>query len=119
EKRRVLVVDDNVELADIFGELLRELHQDVMVVYTGSSAIEVIRTHTPPDIIFIDVAMPQVSGYELVETLRKERSLEKTKFIALSGFGKEYDQRSTEAGFDEHVIKPVSPAELQRILSRG
>jgi len=115
-KKRILVVDDNVELANVFGRLLRELGQDVAVSHSSTAAIPMARDHKP-EIIFIDVAMPHMSGYELIRILRAEEGLEKTLFIALSGFGKEFDRRSLEAGFDEHVIKPVALAELRRILS--
>lgn len=89
----------------------------MVVAYSSAEAIEAVKTNKP-EFIFIDIAMPRMSGYELVAVPRKEPGLQNTKFIALSGFGKEYSQRSLEAGFHEHVIKPASPGELHRILSQ-
>jgi CheY-like chemotaxis protein/two-component sensor histidine kinase len=116
EKKRVLIVDDNRELAGVFGKLLTQLNQEVYVTYSSTEAQQVADTHMP-DIVFIDVAMPYMSGYELVKLLRNNEKLNKTKFVALSGFGREYNRKSLEAGFDEHVVKPVKPADLQRLLS--
>lgn len=116
KKKKIIVVDDNVALADVLGKLLRVLNQEVTPMYSGASVIERVRTEKP-DIIFIDIAMPSMSGYELIEILRQDPSLKKTKFIALSGFGEEYRQKSLEAGFDDHLIKPVGLAELQKVLS--
>ncbi|HEY3488308.1 MAG TPA: chemotaxis protein CheB [Gammaproteobacteria bacterium] len=115
-KRRVMVVDDNAVLADTFGQLLRVLNQDVTVMYNGASVVEAVRADNP-DLIFLDIAMPSISGYKLVKILRKESDLKKTKLIALSGFGEEYRDRSKEAGFDDHLIKPVGLPELERILA--
>jgi CheY-like chemotaxis protein len=111
-----MVVDDNVDLADTFGELLRILDQEVTVLYDGASVIEAVRIDKP-DVIFIDIAMPSISGYELVDTLKKEPALEKAKLIALSGFGEEYKERSRQAGFDDHLIKPISISALENILA--
>ena len=118
-KKKVMVVDDNVALADSFSELLRALDQDVTTVYSGASAVEAAKDGDKPDLIFIDIAMPQMSGYELVKILRKEPGFEKTKFIALTGFGDEYSQQSKDVGFDDHRTKPLSAAELVGILSRN
>ncbi|MDP3963153.1 MAG: chemotaxis protein CheB [bacterium] len=117
KKRRIVVVDDNVALADVFAKLLRHLNHDVTVVYSGASAIEAAR-NTMPDIMFIDVAMPEMSGYELVQILRKDPILNNTKFIAVSGFGDEYSEKSQKAGFEDHLTKPVGIDALKRLLSK-
>jgi len=100
----------------VFGKLLSKLGQEVKVAYNGLSAIEITRTYKP-DVIFIDIAMPHMSGYELAEVLRKDPDLENTSLIALSGFGNEYSERSGKAGFNEHLIKPVSISDIQKVLS--
>ncbi len=115
KKKRVMVVDDNVDLADTFGELLRILDQEVTVLYDGTSVIEAVRIEKP-EVIFIDIAMPSISGYELVKTLKKEPVLENAKLIALSGFGEEYREKSRQAGFDDHLVKPICIAALENIL---
>jgi len=113
KKNRVIVVDDNIVLADVFGKFLDFLNQDVTVVYDGASVIEAVRA-ARPDIIFIDIAMPYMSGYELVEILRKDPNLKKTKLIALSGFGEEYREKSRKAGFDDQLTKPINSDELKK-----
>ena len=114
---KILVVDDNTDLADTFGKLLAKLNQEVRVVYTGEAAGEAVHTYKP-DMIFIDVAMPTMSGYDLIKALRKESGLKKTRFIAMSGFGEEFRKRSQGSGFDEHLVKPIGIADLAKILSR-
>lgn len=115
-KRRIIVVDDNIALADIFGKFLVALNQDVIIAYDGASVIEAVRANKP-EIIFIDIAMPYMSGYELADILRKNPALKKTKLIALSGFGEEYREKSRKAGFDDHLTKPIDMAELRKLLS--
>ena len=117
KKKKILVVDDNTDLADTFGKLLAKLNQEVRVVYTGEAAGEAVHTYKP-DMIFIDVAMPTMSGYDLIKALRKESGLKKTRFIAMSGFGEEFRKRSQGSGFDEHLVKPIGIADLAKILSR-
>ena len=118
KKRSIVVVDDNVALADIFGKLLRVLNQDVTVVYSGKAAIATVRD-TKPDMMFIDIAMPDMSGYELADILRKDPSLKNTKLIAVSGFGSEYSEASQKAGFETHLTKPIGVTELMEFLSRA
>jgi two-component system CheB/CheR fusion protein len=115
QKRRIMIVDDNSALADSFAKLLRELSQEVRVHYDGASALLAVPTYTP-DLVFIDVAMPTMDGYQLAKALRKERSLAKAKLIALTGFGEEYKKKSAKVGFHEHLTKPIDIAELKRLL---
>ena len=109
-------MDDNVALADIFGKFLRFLNQDVTVMYDGASVIEEVHVKIP-DIIFVDISMPYMSGYELAGILRKDPKLAKVKLIALSGFGEEYREKTREAGFDTLITKPIDTNELRKILA--
>lgn len=117
KKRKVVVVDDNVILANLMEKVFTILNQDVTVAYDGASVIELVKT-TIPDIIFIDIIMPNMSGYELVKVLRNNPALKNTKMIALSGFGEEYRQKSKKAGFDNHLIKPVGITDFEDILAK-
>lgn len=117
KKRKIIVVDDNIILADLMGKLFTALCQDVSVAYDGASVVDLVKT-SKPDIIFIDISMPHMSGYDLVKILRQNPKLKKTKMMALSGFGDEYRQRSREAGFDEHLTKPVGINDLEKILEQ-
>lgn len=115
-KKKVLVVDDNQDLADTFGKLIRMLGEEVMIVYRGAAALEAA-PEFHPDIVFLDIAIPDMDGYETVERLRGIPELKETKFIAVTGFGQEeYRNRSRKAGFDEYIVKPIEMETLQKIL---
>jgi CheY-like chemotaxis protein len=117
KKWKIIVVDDNITLANLMGKLLHALDQEVTVAYDGASVVELVKVKKP-DLIFIDISMPEMNGYDLAKILRNDSRLEKTKMMALSGFGEEYRQRSMEAGFDDHLIKPISINDLEVILAR-
>jgi two-component system CheB/CheR fusion protein len=116
EKKCIFLVDDNVALADVFGMVLTMLDQDVTVFYDGASLLEAVRQRIP-DVIFIDIAMPRMNGYELVSQLREMPGIENIGLIAVSGFGEEYRKKSEDAGFHHHLIKPVELKDVQRVLS--
>jgi chemotaxis methyl-accepting protein methylase/signal transduction histidine kinase/chemotaxis response regulator CheB len=115
-KSKILLVDDNISVADSLGKLLKNLDQEVKVVYDGVSAIDALRIWKP-NIIIIDISMPVMDGYQLLEILKKDSSLHDATFVALSGFGEEMVQQSLEAGFKYHFLKPISPKDLKKILS--
>jgi PAS domain S-box-containing protein len=114
---RVLVVDDNRDAAESLALLLRGEGHDVQVAHDGRTALEVARNHRP-DVAFLDIGMPGMDGYELSRQLRAQPALEKLLLVAVTGWGQEEDRRrSRQAGFDRHLVKPVEPASLQRLLS--
>ncbi len=115
-KRRVLVVDDNVDAADALAELLRDFGHDVRAVHDGPSAIEQAAIHRP-DIVLLDIGMPGFDGYEVARRMRTELGLKAT-LVALTGYGEARHRRlSREAGFDQHVTKPVDIRKLQTLLT--
>ncbi len=116
-KKSIFIVDDNVALADVFGMMLSMLDQDVTVFYDGASLIEAVNVRIP-EIIFIDIAMPRMNGYELVALLRKMPGIGNTGLIAVSGFGEEYRKKSEDAGFHHHLIKPVELKDIQKVLAK-
>jgi PAS domain S-box-containing protein len=114
--RRVLVVDDNRDAADSLALLLKLVMQDVRVAYDGHSALETARTYQP-DLVFLDIGMPGMDGYEVAKVLRREVG-PRVLLIALTGWGQDEDrERTRQAGFDHHVVKPVEPSALQKILA--
>lgn len=115
KKWKIIIVDDNVALADLMGRLLHALDQDVVVAYDGASVFDLVEIKKP-DLIFVDISMPVMDGYELVKLLRKDPALKKTKIMALSGYGEEKRNESIAAGFDDHLTKPVSINYLEKIL---
>jgi signal transduction histidine kinase/CheY-like chemotaxis protein len=114
--RRILVVDDNVDAADALAELLRDFGHDVQAVHDGPSAIEQAAIHRP-DIVLLDIGMPGFDGYEVARRMRTELGLTST-LVALTGYGEARHRRlSREAGFDQHVTKPVDIRKLESLLT--
>jgi two-component system, chemotaxis family, sensor kinase Cph1 len=115
--RRVLVVDDNVDAAESLAMLLELFGQDVRVAHDGPSALALAAEHTP-ELAFLDIGLPGMDGHELARRMRADPALRHTKLVALTGWGTEEDkQRSREAGFDEHLIKPVDLAKIRGVLA--
>jgi len=114
---RLLVVDDNQDAADSLATLLRLQGHEVRVAYSGMAAVEMTKTYTP-DVVFLDIGMPGMDGYEVARRLRQTPGLGKTLLAALTGWGQQEDRRRTaEAGFDHHLVKPPEPKALERLLS--
>ena len=116
---RVLVVDDNQDAADTLAALLRAAgDHHVEIAYSGAGALR-IAGDLDPDLVFLDLGLPELDGFEVMARLR--RSLRRhARFVALSGYGTEEDKRRTrEAGFDEHLVKPVDANELSAAVRRA
>jgi CheY-like chemotaxis protein len=112
----VLVVDDNIDAAVSLGMLLKLAGQDVRVAYDGPTALRQA-VDFRPELILLDIGMPIMDGYEVCRRLRRESGLEKMTVVALTGWGQEEDRRrSQEAGFDHHIVKPVEPSVLERLI---
>lgn len=115
-RRKVLVVEDVKELADSISLLLTHFGYDVRTAYNGREALTAVRDFSP-NIVLMDIAMPGMDGYETCEELKKIRKTAGAKFIAMTGFGQPQDkQRSKEAGFYAHLVKPVSGADLKNAI---
>jgi len=116
-RRRVLVVDDNVDAAKSLAVVLRLAGQDVRVVHDGAAALTAARADGP-DIIFLDIGMPGMDGYECARLLREDPAFCGTVLVALTGWGQPEDRRrSHEAGFDHHIVKPLEPDLVQTLLT--
>jgi CheY-like chemotaxis protein len=112
---RVLVVDDNVDAADILSEFLKLAGYQTRVAYDGRAAVEMAET-LEPAVVLLDLGLPHLNGFEVARRLRSLPWGGSACLIALTGWGQEEDlQRSREAGFDEHLTKPVDP---ERLLAR-
>jgi CheY-like chemotaxis protein len=117
-RRRILVVDDHVDAAESLGLLLRQLGHDVQIVHDGHAALEAARINRP-QLVLLDLGMPGVDGYNVVERLRKDGRLAGVRFIAVTGSSHdEARARSRAAGFEEHLVKPVDLEMLRRVLER-
>jgi signal transduction histidine kinase/DNA-binding response OmpR family regulator len=114
---RILVVDDNVDAAKILARLLAMEGHEVAVAHDGTAALEIAHDHRP-DVILLDIGLPGMDGYEVARRLRQNPAFDPTLLIALTGYGHAEDrQRALETGFDEHLVKPVSPEDLSSLLA--
>jgi PAS domain S-box-containing protein len=114
---RILVVEDNEESAESLYALLHMLGHEVAVVCNGPEALAKTGDWRP-NIIFSDIGLPGMSGYELARELRRNPAAAKIPLIAITGYGDDEDRRrSREAGFDHHLVKPVEPTVLQSVLA--
>jgi len=112
ESRRILVVDDNIDAANSLAALLELRGHRVRTCFDGPAAFEAA-SRSNPDVAFIDLNMPHVNGIELSRMIRGQPWGRHMKLIALTGMGRPDDHaRTREAGFDQHLTKPVDPEEL-------
>jgi CheY-like chemotaxis protein len=115
-RRKVLVVDDNRDLAESLATVLRLWGHDVVVAYDGAQALAAARAR-PPEVVFLDIGLPRLDGFEVAQRLRADPALRRTRIVAVTGYGHDEDRRRSEAvGIDIHLTKPVDPIVLQRLL---
>ncbi|HZZ91489.1 MAG TPA: response regulator [Usitatibacter sp.] len=114
--KRVLIVDDNVDAAETLAMMLELLGQQTRQAHEGNNALTVAQEYQP-DVIFMDIGLPGLSGHEVVTKMRNELGMTTPYIIALSGYGTEEDRRkSFKAGFDNHLVKPLDPSALPGLL---
>jgi len=115
--RRILVVDDNRDAAESLALMLQFEGNDVEVQFDGASALAAIETFRP-DVVLMDIGMPKLDGHAAARAIRKGAGGEHIALIALTGWGGAEDrERSREAGFDHHLVKPIIASELLVVLS--
>jgi PAS domain S-box-containing protein len=115
--RKVLVVDDMSAAAFVLSSLLTKLGHHVETARHASTALEAIDRQRP-DIVFSDIGMPDIDGYELARRLRQMHGMDRVVLVALTGYGQQKDrQKAIDAGFDYHIAKPVSLDALQDLLA--
>ena len=118
-KRRVLVVDDNADAADMLAMALGLLGHEVAVAHNGERALAMVAGRGDWDAFILDLGMPGITGLELATQLRERLGDRPARFIALTGYGQAQDHALTrEAGFDHHMVKPADIDELQRQLEQ-
>jgi CheY-like chemotaxis protein len=116
---RMLVVDDNRDGADLMAVLLRLQGHEVEVAHDGYCALE-IAARFEPEVVLLDIGLPGLNGYDVAKQLRQMKLARPQCLIAMTGYGSEEDrQRTEEAGFDHHIVKPIEPAELNKLLARS
>lgn len=116
-KRRVLIVDDNADAAETLALLVGTLGGEARTAADGPSGIQ-CASEFSPDMIFLDIGMPGMDGYETCRRIREKRFGRRPVIVALTGWGQEDDKRrAAEAGFDSHLTKPADPVILERLLA--
>lgn len=117
-RRTILLVEDNLDAGQTLRALLEILGHDVTVAQTGARALDALRARAA-DIVLCDLGLPGMSGYEVVRAIRGDAALRQIPVVALTGYGQPQDRRRTaEAGFDDHLTKPVDVAELEAVIAR-
>jgi PAS domain S-box-containing protein len=117
--RRVLVVDDNEAMVDALSTMLGLLGSEVRTASNGQLALDVAAEFRP-DVVLMDLGMPVMSGYEAARRMRQEPWGSDLRLVALTGWGQEeHKQRTLDAGFDQHLVKPVRPADLEQLFSEA
>ena len=116
---RVLVVDDNVDAADMLVMMLQMFAREVKAAYSGQAALETAVEYQP-DFVLLDIGLPDMNGYEVAQHLRRQQRTKNVSLIAITGYGQDSDRkRSEEAGIDIHLVKPVDPKKLKTCWRPG
>ncbi|QBQ53960.1 PAS domain S-box protein [Nitrosococcus wardiae] len=116
-KRRLLIVDDCKDSADSLAMLLKMIGHEVYTAYEGEEAI-MAAAKLKPEVLLLDIEMPKLSGYDTCRHIRQQSWGKKMLLIAMTGWGQEDDRRRTkEAGFNYHMVKPVNPDALTKLLA--
>jgi CheY-like chemotaxis protein/anti-sigma regulatory factor (Ser/Thr protein kinase) len=114
--QRILVVDDNEDVAITLNSLLQTLGHETRMAHDGAAALTAAEEFRP-DVVLLDIGMPGMDGYEVARRLRATKRGRRLRIIAVTGWGQEADRRKArEAGFDVHLVKPVEPTDLARVL---
>jgi signal transduction histidine kinase len=114
---RVLVIDDNVDVAQTIGWLLEDMGHDFLLVHDARRALDVAHEFLP-DIILLDIGMPFMDGHSVCRAFRQDETLKHIPIVAQTGWGQDSDRAATKgAGFDHHLVKPIGLQELKRTLS--
>jgi CheY-like chemotaxis protein len=115
--RRVLIVDDNEDAANSLAILLKLGGHETACVYTAADALSRAAVFKP-DVVLLDIGLPGMDGYEVAQQMRELPGLKDIRLVAVTGYGRSDDRlRAREAGFDDHLVKPVEFAVLERTLA--
>ncbi len=115
-RRRILVVDDNIPSAKTMGWMVAGMGHDVRLAHNGADAISRAKDFLP-DMVLLDIGLPEMNGYDVCRAMRQEPMLKNIMIVAQTGWGqKEHRERSKQAGFDYHLVKPVARETIKEIL---
>jgi len=114
---RILVVDDELDTAQSLAILFRGMGKQVEFAVSGNAALQIAR-RLQPDMVFLDIGLPDIDGWQLARRLRGDAGERPIRIVCITGRNEPEDRRrSAEAGFEEHLQKPVDPAYIERLVS--
>lgn len=115
-KYKILIIDDDEFLLDMYSMKFRELGYGVEIAFNGSDALEKIKNGLKPHVILVDVVMPNMDGFEFLRQAKKENLLGKSKVVILSNLGQEEDiKKGKELGVDDYIVKAYfTPTEVTK-----
>jgi signal transduction histidine kinase len=117
-RTRVLVVDDNLDAADALADFLMEIGIEVQVAADGAAALDIVSKFRP-HVVFVDIGLPIMDGYEVARRIRDMPGLDHVALVAVTGYGQDSDHlRSRSAGFLEHLVKPVHPERITALIAK-
>jgi PAS domain S-box-containing protein len=117
-RRRILIADDNIDAAVSLSMLVEMMGHEPRVAHDGLAALEMAEEFQP-ELVLLDIGMPRLNGYETVQRLAKRPWAAATVMVALTGWGQNSDrERAKEAGFHRHLVKPVDPDLLSKVLAQ-
>jgi len=115
--RRVLIVEDSEDASESMAELLRMSGHEVRIAADGAAAVDLVRQFRP-DVVFLDIGLPDLDGYEVARRIRQLSGVRQPALIALTGWGQQQDQQSAQmAGIDRHWTKPINPTQMLEFLA--
>ena len=113
----MLIVEDNLDSVHSMATLIKMMGHDVRFAINGLAAIEEAR-HFHPDIILLDIGLPDVKGHVIARQLRFEPGLEKTRIVAITGLPDDLRAHALDAGCEDFYRKPIDPAKLEELLAK-
>ena len=117
QRFRILVVDDNHDSALSLAMMLSIMGHETRTAHDGESAVSSAESFLP-EVVLLDIGLPKLNGYEVAQRIRENKWGQSMFLIAVTGWGQEEDrQRSSEVGLNVHMVKPVEPAALERLLA--
>ena len=115
-KRRVLVIEDNLDTVRSLALLLRDMGHEVEYAINGYAGLEVARRFAP-DVIILDLGLPGMDGFDVCRRIKRDPELSSVRVIALTGYAQEdYRERALKAGCEQHFVKPIDAGTLEKIL---
>ncbi len=114
---RILIVDDNEDVADSFALVLEHAQREIQIAYDATQALKIAQSFEP-QIVLLDIGLPDMDGYTLARRLRESPATKCALLISISGYGRDEDHaRATAAGIDHHLLKPLNYTVIEQLIN--